>query len=264
MSVEFEKKKAFDIIAFHTNAFESYPPMFHPHLELILVKSGSIHMIIDGAEKTIQAGEGCLLFPFLTHSYEATQSTDAYVLLFSASATSFEQIFKQLKPKSPFFVAPELEQLLARAIILFRTKEDFATKTAFGYLNAALGEILKNLELYETETLERDVATSALEYCSLHFRENISIASVAKELFISESYLSKIFSKRFKYKFREYINKLRVVEAKKLLANTCKKIVDIMLDCGFQNQSSFNRVFYAECNMTPNEYRHFVKSSRSK
>jgi AraC-like DNA-binding protein len=33
------------------------------------------------------------------------------------------------------------------------------------------------------------------------------------------------------------------------------RIVDVMTECGFKNQSSFNRVFFDACQMSPKQYR---------
>ena len=46
-----------------------------------------------------------------------------------------------------------------------------------------------------------------------------------------------------------------------LLERSDKRIVEIMLDCGFQNQSSFNRIFREVCGCCPREYQ---KAQRSK
>lgn len=54
--------------------------------------------------------------------------------------------------------------------------------------------------------------------------------------------------------FRKYINMLRISEAKKLLENTNIRIVDITLECGYKNQSSFNRIVYEENGCSPKEY----------
>ena len=81
------------------------------------------------------------------------------------------------------------------------------------------------------------------------------LKSVSDALFVSPSYISKIFAQKLKYSFREYINSLRIHKAKALLADPNRRIVDVMMDCGFQNQSSFNRVFLEICGISPREYQ---------
>ena len=44
-------------------------------------------------------------------------------------------------------------------------------------------------------------------------------------------------------------------EASRLLANTSQPITNIALDVGYDNQSTFNRIFLETYGMTPKEYR---------
>ena len=81
------------------------------------------------------------------------------------------------------------------------------------------------------------------------------LRKIADELYISTGYVSKIFATKLKYGLREYINELRISKAKNLLSKTDLKIIDVMLECGFRNQSSFNRVFSEICGVSPSEYR---------
>ena len=48
-------------------------------------------------------------------------------------------------------------------------------------------------------------------------------------------------------------------EAARLLANTSQPITNIALDVGYDNQSTFNRIFLEAYGMTPKEYRNKFK-----
>lgn len=261
MKGTFEKKRAFKVIAFSTDDFQSFPPMFHPHCELIYVRNGGIRTVIDGEEHTARSGECILLFPFLTHSYESEPCTSASVILFAPEITAYEGTLKKELPASPFVTIPEILPLIERAIYLYKMKDPASEKTATGYLDAIIGEVLAKMELSESDEQSRDTSAAVLEYCSEHYKENVNISSVAAALYISPSYVSKLFAVKLKYKFREYINILRINEAKRMLVEGDMKIVDIMLECGFSNQSSFNRIFAQACGVTPYQYRKDNKST---
>jgi two-component system response regulator YesN len=64
-----------------------------------------------------------------------------------------------------------------------------------------------------------------------------------------------VFSGKLKIGFREYINFLRISHAKTLLVETDMKVLAIMLECGFRNQSTFNRIFSEVCGVSPRTYR---------
>jgi YesN/AraC family two-component response regulator len=160
------------------------------------------------------------------------------------------------KPKDPFIknVLPYIPTI-KRICELNHSKNKDVIKGAHGYLNGVIAEILSSLELEKNEQIENDISKRVLEYCSEHFTEKITVRSVSEALFISQSYVSKVFSKKLCYSFREYINLLRIDKAKHLLETTDEKILDIMLDVGFDNQSSFNRVFLDLVGVSPKEYK---------
>ena len=55
--------------------------------------------------------------------------------------------------------------------------------------------------------------------------------------------------------FSDYVGSLRVRQAQGLLRATDRKIAQIALDCGFENQRTFNRTFLKVCGTTPRAYR---------
>jgi len=55
--------------------------------------------------------------------------------------------------------------------------------------------------------------------------------------------------------FNEYVNKLRVEKAKNLLVQSKLSILDVALECGFDNQRSFDRVFLKFQRSTPSKYK---------
>ena len=234
-----------------------YPMQFHTHSEIIYIISGQVTMTIDGVKRTLTEGQLSICFPYSMHEYEKSTGAKILLVLFDAGATGmFEQDLLTKKPVTPYACdATGLYNVLCK-IIEFKEKGEGYEKNAMAYLSAVTGEILSKLELYDIESTDTGTIQKILIYCSEHFCESdICLDKVAENLFISKSYISKIFAKKLKCNFREYINSLRVNEAKAQLSETDLKIIDIMENCGFKNQSSFNRVFFEECGVTPREYR---------
>ena len=234
-----------------------YPMQFHTHAEIIYVMSGKVGMTIDGVRRTLSEGQLSICFPYSMHEYEKSDDSKILLLLFSAGATgAFEQELLTKKPVVSYIDdATGLYDTL-RKIVEFKDKGPAYEKNSMAYLSAVVGEILSGLSLYDIESTDTGTIQKILMYCSEHFRErDICLEKVAENLFISKSYISKIFSKKLKCNFREYINSLRINEAKTELSETDLKIIDIMENCGFKNQSSFNRIFMEECGVTPREYR---------
>jgi len=100
-----------------------------------------------------------------------------------------------------------------------------------------------------------DLPTAVISYISEHFCEPLSLEILSKELGVCRFYLSRIFTQVLHTGFHEYVNTLRIDQAKKLLENTRDSILDVAIQCGFQNQQTFNRVFKEICGITPSAFR---------
>lgn len=86
-------------------------------------------------------------------------------------------------------------------------------------------------------------------------RTSLSIKELAKIYQKNEKYLGRLFKKEVGIGFHEYCNKIRLKRAKKLIESTDKKIIDIAIECGFDNVSYFNRIFVREYGRSPSQYR---------
>jgi AraC-like DNA-binding protein len=72
---------------------------------------------------------------------------------------------------------------------------------------------------------------------------------------LSYSHVRKIFHDETKDNIVNYINKLRIEEAKRLLRETDQTINEIALSLGYNNNQSFNRFFKKYEGVTPGEFR---------
>ena len=87
---------------------------------------------------------------------------------------------------------------------------------------------------------------------------NLGLEELANELEMSATHLSKIINTYSDYNFSDYINSLRIQQAKKLLNDDsfCRyTIVSIGLECGFNSKSTFYTAFKKFTSKTPSEYR---------
>lgn len=256
MYAVFEKKKYFQLSGRRIKGWRGGVPMFHPHGEIVYVTRGAMPIVVDGQKHLLREGETAVVFPYMPHAYENAPDVEAIILLFDPAQTAFDNTLLTRKPVCCYREVPQLRPLFERAVDMLKRERP---KTAMAYVNAVLGELLELLELEPTQQFDGDMALQLLAYCAEHVAEELTVKSIAKALFVSESYVSKVFSRKLKYSCREYINALRVQKAQSLLADTDLQISQIMIQCGFHNQSSFNRVFREGCGLSPRAYRYECK-----
>jgi two-component system response regulator YesN len=95
----------------------------------------------------------------------------------------------------------------------------------------------------------------AENYIKEFYKSNIKAHEVADIINISPNYFSSLFNERTGKGFNEYVNHLRIEEAKKLLTETPFKVHEIAELVGFQEYKYFVKVFKEMTNMTPMKYR---------
>ncbi len=254
----FEKNDVKFYIRRSNNSWE-YAPMFHSHAEIIYVISGSISMTISGCKYTLQPGQMSIAFPYAVHTYTTAPDTESIILLFDPSvAGSFEKKLLSHWPKSPFITDAGQIPILLEKLLVYAEKGN--ADLAMAYLQVVIGEALLALDLVGTEGTDIPTIQKILIYCSQHYTEDITLKRISQDIYVSQSAITKTFSGKLGCSFRDYINRLRISKAKYELENTDRKITEIMNRCGFQNQSSFNRVFLQITGTSPSQCRKMRKS----
>lgn len=95
-----------------------------------------------------------------------------------------------------------------------------------------------------------------------YLEAELSLDSLANQLKLHPKNLSQIINQHFKVNFSEYINHLRIEEAKSIFENnqdTKLTIKEVMYDCGFNSRSVFNTLFKKKTGMTPSQFRKILK-----
>lgn len=100
-----------------------------------------------------------------------------------------------------------------------------------------------------------DVVFKTTNYIKNNCDEKLSLNSIAKEVFISKSYLSSIFKKETGMSLTAYITKVRVEKSKKLLLEDNASLAHISSQCGFKDQSYFTKVFKKATGVSPKRFR---------
>ena len=96
---------------------------------------------------------------------------------------------------------------------------------------------------------------NALRYMCDHYSEHLELGQTAEYVGLSPSYFSTLFRQTVGASFREYLNRIRVEESKRLLLNPNNTLADIAVSMGFPDQSYYCKVFKKIVGVTPGKYR---------
>ena len=95
----------------------------------------------------------------------------------------------------------------------------------------------------------------ARDYILVHIGEPVTTEALARVCGLNRTYLCKRFAEETGMTVGQYVTRVKVEEAKRLMDITAKSIAEIAVYLGFSSQSHFQRVFKKCTGMTPGAYR---------
>ena len=110
--------------------------------------------------------------------------------------------------------------------------------------------------VYESRNIKNsNLLGEAVYIIQNQYSENLTLDDVARQVFISPYYLSHLFREELGVTFLEYLTRIRMEEAKRLLCDRSLTILDISARVGYEDPSYFSKVFKKNTGVSPNQYR---------
>lgn len=101
---------------------------------------------------------------------------------------------------------------------------------------------------------------ATIEYIKSHSAENITLKQASANVYISQSYLGKLFKEATGETFHDYLNKVRIERAKELFRTTDSLIYEICENVGYDSLDYFRKQFKNITGYSPNEYRSMIRA----
>jgi two-component system response regulator YesN len=102
----------------------------------------------------------------------------------------------------------------------------------------------------------------AIDYIKLHCREKLQLQELAARFHLNSIYLGQQLKKETGYQFNDYIHRLRIAEARKLLRRTDMKVTDIARTLGYHDQDYFADKFKALTKYSPSAYKRLYQEQQ--
>lgn len=247
----------------------------HKNFELNFILSGSGKRIVGNNISSFEENDLVLLSPNLPHCWEVTKTNK------NKEPKCIVIHFYENLITSDFFNKPELEsiiELLRQAeagiffygSVIYEIKKHLISLTKQKGLKSYIG-LLNIFDLLiqskEREYLSKQPFAVANfdkdfmqinkinEYVFKNMQEEIKLNEVASLLNMAPGSFCRFFKKKTKLTFIEYVTKVKIGYASKMLAETNKQVTEICYECGYNNQANFNHYFKKIMGKTPSDYR---------
>lgn len=161
----------------------------------------------------------------------------------------FEYALKAIKLKiADYFLKPFDDEEFNQAI------ERVIQKVTSGG-KARRSELQMKIALPDASNIQNHYLVDAIRYMDEHYAEELSSAQMAQMLYISESYLGKLFRRNLNVSFTEYLNYIRIRKAMVLLKSSDMMVYEVAECVGFSDYRYFATMFRKYTGISPSQYK---------
>lgn len=248
----------------------------HAHIELDLIKNGSVTYLYGGNEIKVDASRLVAFWSAIPHQIVgATRDAEFYSM--TIPLTWFLQYrlpeeFTQQILDGQVLADPQDSSnsdfgLFERWMEDLRLRQPGRDRIVLLEVEARLLRFADSLAAQSPSPMNRLKASPAcdrnsanrirqmLSFIAQNYTDQITVEHISQSAGLHPNYAMSLFRKTLGTTFGNYITRLRVSRAQQLLVISDQKVVDVALVSGFNSLSRFNDVFKKACGSSPRDYR---------
>jgi len=126
--------------------------------------------------------------------------------------------------------------------------------TLYTIIDEAITYVAKLINDYNSRSINI-LIRKAVDFINNHYAQDISLKDVADNLYISSSYLSRLFKKELNINFIDYLNEMRIKKAKELIKSGKYKSYEVAEMVGIPDPHYFSKLFKKFTGYSPSEFK---------
>ncbi|MBQ4136468.1 MAG: helix-turn-helix transcriptional regulator [Clostridia bacterium] len=257
----YDSKISYNHFLYTDMSWEGIEAQTHQAFEIIFVKKGDLTYVVNEKMYNVKDNSLILTRPNKTHIiYFNKCDYERYDIIFNTSIihpeiyNSFPENLDVISLENTSGFAETFEKL---DLFCNHFKDDALKKVLsdvieeiFYYIYACASTHSKEISLnnYETDSL----LSKSMRYIEKNLTSIISLEQMCSELYISKSYLHRIFAKHLQTTPKKYITARRLALAQKALQGDAKP-TDVYAKCGFSDYSAFYRCYLKHFGYPPSK-----------
>ena len=236
---------------------------YHKHYEILYINHNERVLTIGGREYILNKDCVALIPHFIPHLTVPGEISPQKRILINFHESCIHKINQNLSldllscfnANNPIVYindfAEEFQRIIKLMFNKFTNNLDAYSRTEI-ILNLCniLVLMCKHSPSYDDRTSFQNI----VRYVETHFNDPISLDILADRFYMSKYTISRKFSKFTGMSLPVYLNTIRVIDAKKRIAEGMK-ITEAAMECGYESVSNFDRVFRKEVGMTSVQYK---------
>ncbi len=260
----------------------------HPGWEFVYVERGRISIHAEDMTYILKSGEMVCHKPYEFHALKPYHGT-ASIIVFcfegeGANMRYFNNKILSVNQRQKLYLNDIVEN--ANRLLIPKDPVDISkdgtmdrspdgTKANEQYLKNTIELLLlslmsshsterqKRVVFYEQHLLRSTITAEIKSYLNEHLSEEVRLSDISSRFSYSLSSIKRIFKSETGYSIIEYLNNLRIEQAKELLKKNIP-VEDIALMLGFANIYYFSTVFKSHTGKSPSKFRTDEKEKKNK
>ncbi|MCR5811148.1 MAG: helix-turn-helix domain-containing protein [Lachnospiraceae bacterium] len=257
-------------VSYHVERVRARKAYLEAELILLTVIRGKIEVQMEDRKVSLSRGGIFVVNPGTQYEVSAAEDT-----LMGKCTWTVAVLTQLLKGSHAFFYCNtasgysrwhgELRKILENLTAVYAAADHQTDSLMVGYLYKVLDCLIEHFQVkgsaFGDQAPENDdYMPRIMQYILQNYHGEINLTALAEQMFVSASTLSRVFKKRTGLYFADFVQQLRVKEAKALLSETEENVTQIALCVGFSSSSAFSRAFKKATGETPAEYRDRIRS----
>lgn len=253
----------------------SLNPHCHPHMEIILCLRGELTYKIKSFDPVPLGADMGIVIPAQyqhalknnselpgerlgLHLLDKMPKTREYAIFSAEDYSHFQETLSKAAAQ-PFRLSPSLKASARELADYLKRPQDSICPSERGLVRILCCSILYNLIRILSEPLtsaKPQLMEEAVRYLDEHYAEPFRIEDLVRHMGYSRASLFTLFKRHTGLSPNDYLVRLRVKKARKLLSSPSPTINEIATATGFKTPEYFSSVFHRFVGQTPSEFRH--------
>ncbi len=253
---------------------------FHKHdfLEMVYVISGSAIHTLNNEKTLVKQGDYFIIDYGAYHKYNALDNGEFIIIntLFKPdfidktlyNCRSFQDVihnylirfsYKSLEKSPTNIIYSDKDKSIYSLIEKLQTENSKKNPGYLELMRCYLIEIIiktmRRINKENANIIYHDYSKYIIDYIEENYMKQITLKEISLKLKFSLPYICKRFKKDVGITFSQYLQKKRIEQSCRLIANTNKKFSEISELVGYSNIKFFNQIFKKHISMTPREFK---------
>ncbi len=216
---------------------------FHQSLEFVYVAEGTFPVHIQGNSHILHKGQIAYVQSGQIHYFTTQGDAKVFVLVVGLDYLNDPLMNgKCLLPNIMTLSESKNEKMSAFLYCMYNIWEYGNSSLAKGIFGSFYGLLSEHRQNEPNPNSAKFPIFEILKYIDSHYTDNLSLKGLSAHFNYAETYFSSCFKAHMNMSFREYINRIRIGHANRMILQGMTKI-EVAAACGYTSKNTFFRAY---------------------